>query len=330
MATHKAIERSRAGFTVGYAGLGLWGGAPGTVPRQVHDGDTINVRAIGNFGIRFLGVDAPEISFPLPERISQGKPDKGGFPKLADPAWVSFLSDPFDPDFEPFNPPLEPGLIQHLQTQIGAQTAANQSYCADKAREALMGEVESDIQALGKTKNDFEFFLAFAYEVVDVYGRLLAFVNRNQPDENDPAPRPDSYNERLLQQGWVIPYFIWPNIDPFRTKGSLAAAVWNPGTAAAEADKLGKLRSSREWCRQARSDGLGVFNRSNSLVMEPFVVRFLAQRRPPSRWVIDLSKNDDVLIRPQNYYTIPNVEDRLFIPEDFVPFFIDKGWRKQP
>jgi hypothetical protein len=45
--------------------------------------------------------------------------------------------------------------------------------------------------------------------------------------------------------------------------------------------------------------------------------------------VIDLSKNDDVLIKPQEYYTIPNVEDRLFIPEEYVPLFVEAGWKKQ-
>jgi len=56
----------------------------------------------------------------------------------------------------------------------------------------------------------------------------------------------------------------------------------------------------------------------------------LARRRPPNRWVIDLTSNNDVLIKPQNYYTIPNIEDRLFIPEDYVPLLVERGWQKQP
>ena len=57
----KAIEKRPSGLTVGHAALGLQGGVPGSIRQQVHDGDTINVRAIGNFGVRFLGVDAPEM-----------------------------------------------------------------------------------------------------------------------------------------------------------------------------------------------------------------------------------------------------------------------------
>jgi len=62
----KAIEQLKSGLIVGHAGLGFRDGVTGSVRQQVHDGDTINVRALGNFGVRFLGVDAPEISFKLP------------------------------------------------------------------------------------------------------------------------------------------------------------------------------------------------------------------------------------------------------------------------
>src|SRR3712207_4929577 len=59
--------------------LGERSGVTGSVRQQVYDGDTINVHGDGNFGVRFLGVDAPEISFTLP----------GGrrFIGLADPRW---------------------------------------------------------------------------------------------------------------------------------------------------------------------------------------------------------------------------------------------------
>ena len=58
----KAIEQVKD-LIVGHAGLGLRKGALGTVKQQVHDGDTLIARAVGNIGIRFLGMDAPEISF---------------------------------------------------------------------------------------------------------------------------------------------------------------------------------------------------------------------------------------------------------------------------
>jgi hypothetical protein len=58
----------------------------------------------------------------------------------------------------------------------------------------------------------------------------------------------------------------------------------------------------------------------------PFELRFLAQRRAPNRWVIDLSQSDNHLLHPQEY-TIPNPEDRLYIPEEYLLLFKSKGWR---
>ena len=47
----------------------------------------------------------------------------------------------------------------------------------------------------------------------------------------------------------------------------------------------------------------------------------------PIRAVIDLSKDDPVILRPQSYFKIPNAEDRLFIPGEFVPLFAARGWQ---
>jgi hypothetical protein len=54
---------------------------------------------------------------------------------------------------------------------------------------------------------------------------------------------------------------------------------------------------------------------------------FLARRQPPERWLIDLSAGDDRLLAPQRYRTVPNPEDRLFIPEEYVPLFEQNGWK---
>jgi endonuclease YncB( thermonuclease family) len=66
----KAIEQLRSGLTIGRFALGQRGDGTGSVRQQVHDGDTINVSAVGNFGVRFLSIDAPEISFTLPGQNS--------------------------------------------------------------------------------------------------------------------------------------------------------------------------------------------------------------------------------------------------------------------
>ena len=89
------------------------------------------------------------------------------------------------------------------------------------------------------------------------------------------------------------------------------------------------MRQARQWLQDARRQKIGIFAADDPLRIEPFEVRYLAGRRAPNRWVIDLSKNDDILIDPQEYYRNKNIEDRLFIPEEFVSLFTEAGWEKQ-
>ena len=316
----KAIEQLNSGLTVGRAGLGYHGTGIGSVRQQVHDGDTINVRAVGNFGIRFLGVDAPEISFTLP--------GSGAFTSLGDAKWEAFFSNWYDEGAHgAFSPPLQENLREYLKTRIDTGAALNHDHHARAAQAALEDEILKDMQVLGQTKEEFQFFLAFAFEIMDRYGRMLCFINREQPDPKVPEPRPLSYNERLLAQGWVLPYFIWPNVNPFRKAKSLLDAVIAPGTANQIDDP--QFQEARTAFRQAREQHRGIYDAQNPLLLEPFEVRFLAQRRAPNRWVIDLGKSGNALIHPQDYFSVINPEDRLFIPEEYTPLFAQKGWQRQ-
>jgi hypothetical protein len=95
--------------------------------------------------------------------------------------------------------------------------------------------------------------------------------------------------------------------------------------------------------------GLGVFNKLDPLVLMPFELRFLCDRKTGSnrklfsctrneqiyneskslhRYIIDMSKDvsKPILRNPSNYYDIKRVEDRLFIPDHFVPLFRSKGY----
>jgi len=316
----RAIEEV-SGSTMGHVGLGYRGNGVGSVRQQVHDGDTLEVRAIGNFGVRLLGVDAPEMSFSLP-----GESD---YTELSDPKWDAFLSDPFARGLPPFNPALASGLRRHLRACVGAGTAATHYRHAVAAREALEEEILKDVRALGQTEETFQFLLVFPYEVMDRYGRFLALINRDQPDPSVPEPRPPAYNLRLLRQAKVCPFFVWPNIDLFRKMGSLVKAVIPPGKANEIAEGDETLRQVRQSMRNARKLKIGIFDGNNPLKLEPFELRLLARRFPPDRWVIDLSKSDDRLIMPQKYYTIPKTENRLFIPEEYVPLFVEAGWKRQ-
>jgi hypothetical protein len=166
---------------------------------------------------------------------------------------------------------------------------------------------------------------------MDGYGRLLCFVNRNQEDRNNPQPRPNSYNERMLENGTACPYFIWPNVNPFRSKTSIVQAIPQPANINNIANDDSGLGPARRWISNARQQNKGIFENNNSLTLQPFELRFLARQQAPSRWVIDLSDpNSDTLLHPINYHTIQNIEDRLFIPEEYIPLFVEAGWHKQP
>lgn len=315
----RTIEQM-SGLTIGHVGLGMRDGVPGSVRSQVHDGDTIETRALGNLGIRLLGVDAPEISCSLP-----GESD---FTILSDPKWEAFLSDPFAANVSPFNSPLPSGLRRHLRSCVGPGTASSHYRHAVAAQKALENEILKDIKALGQSEETFPFVLFFSFEVMDRDGRFLCFINRNQPDPAKPEPRPPTYNLRLLQAAKVFPYFIWPNTDPFRKQGSLIRAVIPPGKANEVAEKDDTLREIRQSVRKARKQRLGVFGGNDLLKLEPFELRFLSRRFLPDRWVIDLSRSDDSLIPPHKYYSVPYAENRLFIPEEYVPLFVEAGWKR--
>jgi hypothetical protein len=151
---------------------------------------------------------------------------------------------------------------------------------AMRAGESLRSLVESDMAALGQDSATFKYFLACEFEVFDSRGRFLAFVNRDQPDPNVPGPRPLTYNERQLEKGKALPFFIWPNIDPFRNV-NLVDAVLAPGTAPDVVNASASLRRARDFVQRARTSELGVFEKVNPLRLEAFEIRFLARREAP-------------------------------------------------
>ena len=292
-------------------------GQPQPLNLAIPDGDTAGVHLQGSVPVRFLGVDSPEKNIDL--AVVQG-----GDNDLDSPQWEAYLTDPFAPQYGPFE--LDEDLIAHLQTRLGPGAGVNHRFHANHAQTALIDMVQADMDALGQDPNTFRYFIAFSFEVFDSNGRFLAFINRNQPNPDIPSLRPLPYNERILQRGAALPYFIWPNIDPFRDV-SLLDAVISPGMANQVAEVTPALRRAREFVRLARLNGDGVFDPVNPLRFEAFEIRYLGRREAPNRAVIDLSRDDDIILRPQSYFRIPNPEDRLFIPAPFIPLFVSRGWR---
>jgi len=89
------------------------------------------------------------------------------------------------------------------------------------------------------------------------------------------------------------------------------------------------FQSAREWFRKAGEEKtMGIFDKKDPLKLQGFEVRFLAQRRLPNRWLIDLSKDDNILINPQKYYLL-NLEDRFYVPYRYVRLFVNSGWKQE-
>ena len=145
--------------------------------QAVPDGDTVGVQLDGTGATRFLGIDTPEKAFEQPLGSGQA---------LDGPKWEQYLTNPFANGY-PVQL-LEPPLVAHLQPRFGAGAAANHHRHAVAAGDSLRQLIQSDQVALGQTPEQFRYFLAFAYEVFDRYGRFLAFVNRNQPDADRARP----------------------------------------------------------------------------------------------------------------------------------------------
>jgi endonuclease YncB( thermonuclease family) len=313
------------GFTRGFSVLPKHGDRTATVKEAVHDGDTITVEADGTFSIRFLGVDTPEVSFTFPKL--PGDRRSGSFRSILE--FEEYLSNPFNihqyPDSKRYSKELGAGLLNYLKPKLNSNTALNHHKYAIAAQRELENIVELDLRQRVYEGENFRFFMAFAYEVMDRYGRFLCYVDRdNKPSELEGRL---TYNERILQSGLASPYFIWPNINPFRRQKSLVEAVPLATKFKEFINRDERFKLARKFVSDARKSHIGIFDTQDRLLLLPFELRYLARRKAPDRYVLDMSKDRPKILKPTDYHLIPNEEDRLFIDEQFVPLFEKKGYQ---
>ncbi len=315
-----AIGLSSKGFKIGNGFFGNHGSKMGSIKQIVHDGDTVNTRLTDNIGVRFLGIDSAEVSIPLPGH---------GFVALKNARWDAyFTSGSWRTGLH-----LRAGLLQYLETRIGdgADVAPNHSRHADNAQRSLEKIMQEDLEKSGKKAADFALFMAFGHEFLDGTGRLLCYLNSDGKNFDDPAVSKAvtrfSYNERQLSSGTALPYFIWPNIQPFLLGSPFAPENIRPETFWKTVQRSSKLKNARKHIQEARKAGMGVFDPQDPLRLEAFELRFISRRKPPTRFVIDLAQpGNNRLLDPQSYHTITNPEDRLFIPGEYRMLFEHLGW----
>ena len=311
----KAIWKSGI-LTRGTARLGKWGDTRRTVKQIVHDGDTVNVEAIGNIAVRFLGIDTPEVSFMYPETDD--------FKKI-NPHFKNYLTDPFNGfnDSAEYKQKLGQELINYLTPKLGPNCAENHDKHAEKAHRGLEKLIQDDETSTGAS--EYKFFLAFAYEIMDAYGRFLCFLHQDLPANQRQGKL--SYNEDLLKLGLACPYFIFPNVNPFRKEPKMTDAIKPPAEFNAYINKEKRLTEIRDAVKTARNQNLGIFEQNEPLQLEPFELRYLSRRQPPSRYVIDLNQNPPKIKKPTHYHNIPHSEDRLFINPEHLCLFTERGYQ---
>lgn len=291
--------------------------------RAIHDGDTVSVVPDGKLSIRFLGIDTPEISFELPS-VKNNSIER---------TWSSiehfgtYLTNPFDssfPDSDLLKNKLGDGLMNYLKGKLDPETAFNHYTWGKKAREKLQDIIKIDFEER-KNKNEvFRFFMAFSSEVMDRYGRFLCYLDR----DNKPVERQEriTYNENMIKSGFGVPYFIWPNVDPFIKFTSIVQSVPDIDDFQHEISKGKRLNNARQLVSEARNKKIGVFDSQNPLKLLPFELRFLARRASPDRYILDLTARKPKLLSPTDYWKISNEEDRLFVPAEYVPLFKERGY----
>lgn len=304
----------------GFATFPLRGNRTATVKEAVHDGDTVSIQPAGNLSIRLLGVDTPEISFQFP-KIED--PHAGKFSSTRE--FSTYLADPFSdkyPDSAKFKSSLGGGLEDHLAPLLGPDCAKNHYKCAIEAQRTLEELILEEFKERTEAGKPYRFFMAFAHEIMDGYGRFLCYLHRDNT-KREQKENPFSYNERMLELGAAFPYFIWPNINPFKSKPSYIEAVPPPEKLRSWVDGDKRLSESRRFVREAREKRQGVFEGN---LLAPFELRFLARRKAPNRSVLNLATCDRTLLKPTEYYLVENPEDRLYIDEHFIPLFLNEGY----
>jgi endonuclease YncB( thermonuclease family) len=321
MIFNKSIWVNKQNLKLGLSAFGLHGKKIGSVKQIVHDGDTLNTRLIHNLGVRFLGIDTPEMSFPLP--------GSNTFINLSDKRWAEFFkSGKWRENF-----PIGQDLYHHFNTIIGngKNISNNHAEYAVKAEKSLVKIISSDLKRSKKSTRSFNFFMAFGSDFLDTYGRLLCYLNsstgnfRSQKDQDEIKKL--SYNERQLITGLAVPYFIWPNIQPFLSIKAFARENIHPKNFWTLIKKANKLHQARKFVSDARAANKGIFSETNPLKLMPFELRIISRKKSPDRYVVDLrDEGNNLLLKPEEYIKIPHQEDRLHIPGEFVPIFQVYGW----
>ncbi|HNG88571.1 MAG TPA: hypothetical protein PK858_00145, partial [Saprospiraceae bacterium] len=136
-----------------------------------------------------------------------------------------------------------------------------------------------------------------------------------------------SYNERQLLNGSALPYFIWPNLQPFLSIPAFSEDAVRPNQFWKRVNGSKKLQEARRLTAQARTAGLGLHDPAHPLLLRASELRYISRKKGPDRYVINLAEpGNHRLLLPERYFLIPQDEDRLYVPKEYLPIFQLYGW----
>ena len=183
---------------------------------------------------------------------------------------------------------LEKSLRSYLRPRITDESVEIHKNLGIAARYYLESILEEELTA------------SFGREILDRYGRPLTYLSTRDSQE--------SFNLRLIREGWAIPYFIYPNAGSPTEDGE-----WNYET----------ITTVQDAALEARENNFGIWNHIH-MTLIPMELRFLTRREPPSKYCADIQ--NDLLYPPQQYFKIP-IENRLFFYPRDVFIAIEKGFK---
>ncbi|MBU7017160.1 MAG: thermonuclease family protein [Theionarchaea archaeon] len=183
---------------------------------------------------------------------------------------------------------LTKSLRNYLKPKLTEESARNHKKLGIQATEYLESILEEELK------------VSFRDQVLDQYGRPLIYLFNRDTEQ--------SYNFRLIQSGWAIPYFIYPNAVSPTEEGE-----W----------EYDMIRLMQDATIEARENNLGIWEYIHDILI-PMELRFLTRRELPSKYCADLQNN--LLYPPQQYYKV-SIEDRLFFYARDVFAALQEGFK---
>jgi len=185
---------------------------------------------------------------------------------------------------------LDGELRKYLRPKLTNESIGIHKNLGFEARDFLESILEEDL------------VVSFEREVFDRYERPLVYLT---------AEDQDTYNLKLVQAGYAIPYFIYPNAVSSTEEGEFTY------------DTLEKMRDATV---EAKRNNLGIWNYINHTLL-PMELRFLTRRELPAKYCADLERN--LLYSPQYYFKVP-IENRLFFYPKDVLAALQKKFKPTP